>query len=874
MTSPDIDSALQFLEFVQPQQTFGHWSLAAVAPDSPGIDCLTTSDTDAIRTFIYRNNASGRNIYYQPNFCRNLADARASKKDVAVAVAVHADVDPPPGDAIALKVWQETTLEQYSQQAFWETVELPAPSAIVFSGSGYQLLWLLEEPLPLWNGSEQDTEALDAIEGRNYATIMRMDPSHAGTNDVSRLLRLPGTLNYPNQKKKENGRTEPVLAWSFTSEERYPLTAFPYLTPPVTRKVPASNAQAGAQIEPEELRKLVPDYVFQRIVDSPAPGADRNGVQHSVVAQMTDCGLTDDMIIAVVTDQTYGISAHALSQSDPVRAVRRSIDKSRDIQADNEGIEELLNPKEPPTSTTLDTFLRAKANKLKKTDPGELLAKTVLTKILKREMLAVEPSEQSKELDLAIKILLITVTKSEEIKHTTDLQIATLLFGSLKGVDTDILLEKIADARANLVGQTKAEGEFAIERMGPRAGMPCATQDNVDVAMRRLGVSVHYNEFADREVFERNGERSDTEDHHVTGLWLEIETKYRFKPDKNYFYDVISNRARMNTFHPVRDYVDSLQWDGKNRIGNIGPSWLTTYGGAIDDEYTRAVGRLVLVAAVRRVRQPGCKFDEMLILESPQGRQKSSCLKILAVNDAWFSDDLPLDADTKRLMEATAGKWIIEAGELKGMKKSDIAGLKQYLSRPVDQARMAYGRKDKFAPRQFIVIGTTNDDEYLEDPTGNRRFWPVRITEFDLVALKRDVHQLWAEAAYLDLEHPEETYIRLDPSLYKLAEAAQEHRRPENVWASEIATWATRKTKTGPGVRPGRTMHTIAEVAKEALGIEIGDLKQPEQRAVTGALKAAGFVCKNTSRDGLRGRYWVHSGIETVEEPEKVVSVN
>src|SRR5262249_47016077 len=197
-------------------------------------------------------------------------------------------------------------------------------------------------------------------------------------------------------------------------------------------------------------------------------------------------------------------------------------------------------------------------------------------------------------------------------------------------------------------------------------------------------------------------------------------------------------------FHPVRDYLDGLQWDGVPRIDR----WLITYAGAEDSKYTRAVSALFLIAGVRRVRQPCCKFDEMMILEQPtQGTEKSSALAVLAVREEWFTDDLPLNVEGKRVIEALRGKWIVEAAELSGMKKADIAHLNALLSRRRDTARMAYGRLPLEMPRQCIIAGTTNKSEYLRDTTGNRRYWPVLIVQFDLAALRRDLDQLWAEAA-------------------------------------------------------------------------------------------------------------------------------
>jgi len=164
----------------------------------------------------------------------------------------------------------------------------------------------------------------------------------------------------------------------------------------------------------------------------------------------------------------------------------------------------------------------------------------------------------------------------------------------------------------------------------------------------------------------------------------------------------------------------------------------------------------------------------MLIFEGPQGGGKSSAIQALCARPEWFGDDLPLHADTQRQMEATAGRWIVEAGELRGMSAADVNGLKSFLSRTVDRARQAYGRKPTVAPRQFVIIGTTNaEDGYLRDSTGNRRFWPVRVGRFDVEAVARDRDQLWAEAATLERQGRS---IRLAPELWHAAAAQQASR--------------------------------------------------------------------------------------------------
>lgn len=306
------------------------------------------------------------------------------------------------------------------------------------------------------------------------------------------------------------------------------------------------------------------------------------------------------------------------------------------------------------------------------------------------------------------------------------------------------------------------------------------SQANVMLALRKLGVTVVADEFARHELIRGlKGFGPRVDDAALRELRLLIDERFTFRLQKEFFVDVVSRHAWRNRFHPVREYLAGLTWDGRPRIDR----WLIDLAGAPDTSYVLAISRLVLVAAVRRIRQPGCKFDEMVILESAQGTNKSSALKILAVRDEWFADDLPLDGDTKKLIEQTGGKWIVEAGELKGMSRGDVAQLKACLSRQVDEARLSYDRKPTIASRQFVIIGTTNETEgYLKDTTGNRRFWPVLISGFDLGKLAAQRDQLWAEAAHVETQGES---IRLDPALY--TEAAAEQGARENDDPIEIA---------------------------------------------------------------------------------------
>lgn len=212
-------------------------------------------------------------------------------------------------------------------------------------------------------------------------------------------------------------------------------------------------------------------------------------------------------------------------------------------------------------------------------------------------------------------------------------------------------------------------------------------------------------------------------------------------------YDIAVTKVTDDrSYHPIRDFLGSLpEWDGTERVDTLLPVYL----GAADTPYVRAVTRKTLVAAIARVMNPGIKFDTMLVLSGPQGKGKSTLIAKLC--GEWFNDSLLLsDAKDKTAAEKLQGYWILEIGELAGMKKTDIETLRGFLSRQNDIYRAAFGRRATPHPRQCIFIGTTNAETYLRDITGNRRFWPVKTPgssdkqSWDLT--QDEVNQIWAEA--------------------------------------------------------------------------------------------------------------------------------
>lgn len=307
------------------------------------------------------------------------------------------------------------------------------------------------------------------------------------------------------------------------------------------------------------------------------------------------------------------------------------------------------------------------------------------------------------------------------------------------------------------------------------------SSDNARLALDLLGVTVRYDEFAHRYTVSGLSSAGPTlEDKDVTHLRIVVGERCGIKFTKDAWWDYVTDYAHRRTYHPVRDYLAELRWDGVSRLDH----WPSRYGGAEDSEYNRAVASIPMIAAVRRVRKPGCKFDEVLVLEGAQGGNKSGALRTLAARDDWFVDSLPLGADSKVVMEQIAGGWLIEFAEMSGLNKSDVENVKSQVARQRDKARLSYGRLTTERPRQCVFFGTTNADQYLRDPTGNRRFWPVKVDRFDLEALRRDRDQLWAEAAAREAAGES---IRLAPHLWAIAGEHQAKRLVRDTFFDTLA---------------------------------------------------------------------------------------
>jgi hypothetical protein len=308
-------------------------------------------------------------------------------------------------------------------------------------------------------------------------------------------------------------------------------------------------------------------------------------------------------------------------------------------------------------------------------------------------------------------------------------------------------------------------------------GVPLPSCANARRALLALDVKCRFDVFHDKHIIEGKVVLQLANlDLVVADLRRKIHAAFGFDPGKHNTIDAVEQLCARNKFNPIIDYLDSLKWDGTPRLGR----WLIIYLGAEDTELNCEFGRLALIAAVRRARKPGTKFDPIIVLEGPMGSRKSMAIETMAGSDN-FSDQTILGARDREVQELLAGVWLYEIAELSNIRRTDVEHIRSFVSRTVDRARKAYGHFRIDLPRTPIFFATTNDDRYLKQ--ADRRFWPVKTTVIDIEALKRDRDQLWAEAS---AREPGASII-LQRELWQAASVEQEARQEHDPWDDKLA---------------------------------------------------------------------------------------
>ena len=317
-----------------------------------------------------------------------------------------------------------------------------------------------------------------------------------------------------------------------------------------------------------------------------------------------------------------------------------------------------------------------------------------------------------------------------------------------------------------------------------------------------------------------------------TGDWGDIDDirvmkwlaqQYNLRVKASSVIEAVSVVAHDNSFHPVRNYLNKLEWDRVPRLD----TWLNTVMGVTQSGYSAKVGKRWMISAVARVMRPGCKADSVMILEGGQGEGKSTAMSILGGD--WFMDT-PFALGDKDGFQAIRGKWIIELGELDSFNKAESTKAKQFFSASIDTYRESYGRRTNDVPRQCVFVGTTNQDEYLKDATGNRRYWPVACTKVDLEQLREIRDQLWAEAMFC-YEAGDIWWVNRDETA--MFSEAQDERFVVDEWEGPILNWLEES-------QIGETT-SGSEVLASALKLDFGHWGKPEQMRVGAIMHRLGW---------------------------------
>jgi predicted P-loop ATPase len=329
---------------------------------------------------------------------------------------------------------------------------------------------------------------------------------------------------------------------------------------------------------------------------------------------------------------------------------------------------------------------------------------------------------------------------------------------------------------------------------------------------------------------------------------------YNIQPNSGTVIDAVTTHASNYPYHPVRDYLTNLTWDGQSRVD----TWLSTYCHAENNEYVSYIGKMLLVAACARVDKPGIKYDHMLILEGKQGIKKSSL--VAALGGAW-AGECNIIARDKDTVDKMRGKWIIEVPEMVCFRRQEIESIKAFISNPKDRVRLAYARKAEDFPRQNVFVGTFNPESspqgYLTDMSGNRRFLPVLVDDIDINSVIRDRDQIFAEAWQV-YKSGFDLYIK-DRAIHEMAVEQQKCREMYDEMQDSVSEYLN--------LKPVEYV-TGVEVWVNGFGKPKGDFKVGEQRRVGSIMKNLGWSRKQKKEDGCN--FWAYFNPKYINEDSEV----
>ena len=307
------------------------------------------------------------------------------------------------------------------------------------------------------------------------------------------------------------------------------------------------------------------------------------------------------------------------------------------------------------------------------------------------------------------------------------------------------LAEGIKQPEPNAVQAKQSDTNHWPDGQNNETGKPKKGILNTIEAIKRSGITCTWDDFRQKEYWSGHADKSfdgEVSDAAVTVTRRNIKIKFQFYPGREETREAITNACHDNKSNPVLNYFDGLKWDQTQRLDKLAHKYL----GADDTPLNAAISRKMVCAIVRRVKKPGCKFDHQWVLQGIQGIKKSMFCEDLAVFPDLYTDAGDLSGSIKDQMDIIQGKQIIEFPELAGYGRATRERNKASLSRKNDRARLSYAHYATDAPRRSVPIATTNEGQYLNDPTGERRYWHIAMTHYDRDAFLADKDQIYAEA--------------------------------------------------------------------------------------------------------------------------------
>ncbi len=363
-------------------------------------------------------------------------------------------------------------------------------------------------------------------------------------------------------------------------------------------------------------------------------------------------------------------------------------------------------------------------------------------------------------------------------------------------------------------------------------GQPLSTHANIGIVLdhtRELLRDAYYDEFLDKAIVDCRQWRDDDD----TGLCMWIQEHIGLSSiTPSMVHAVVSRRLRATPRHCVREWLESLEWDGIARIAHaFEDHWGIEPGDAQSSDYIRAVSANFFIGPVARIFRPGCQLDTMVVFEGVQGTRKSSAIRILG--GAWYM--LATESiNSKDFQQALRGSWFSEIGELESFSRADRDRIKAILSNPVDKYRGSYERHVREYPRQCVFAGTTNRTDWGNDDTGLRRFWPVWCGEIDLAGIVAHRADWFAEAVHLFKAGASWWETPKDHTL-----AAQLDRQHDDPWTQTVLDWCAFKDDV-----------TTTEVLTGALKMRESDIGRTEQNRVSSILRLAQWQRRTVRRLG------------------------